>query len=179
MTDIPSRLFGSEPKWHFKSENELLTFFNCNFPLPKQNSWTVCQPTSAIARQVISVLRTQPFTLEDWRRLPTAGKNIGPTGKTRVRTGYFGNGHQVKGCTVSSAITAIGQTVALACDANPTKVVGSKQLLPRLQIMLDGYRKVDPTTQKKLPMCVLTRPPWHWVFPMTGCQATGQCSQCR
>jgi hypothetical protein len=70
----------------------------------------------------------------------------------RVRTGYFGNGCQVKGCTVSNASTAIGQTVALACDANPTKVVGSKRLLPCLQIMLDGYRKVDPATQKKLPM---------------------------
>jgi hypothetical protein len=70
----------------------------------------------------------------------------------RVRTGYFGNGRQVKGCTVSSAITAIGQMVALACDAKTTKVVGSKWLLPRLQIMLDGYRKVDPATQKKLPV---------------------------
>ena len=47
---------------------------------------------------------------------------------------------------------AIGQMVALACDANPTKVVGSKRLLPCLQIMLDGYRKVDPATQKKLPV---------------------------
>ncbi len=85
MTDIPSRLFGSEPKWHFKLENKSLTFFNCNFPLPKQNLRTVCQPTSAIAMQVISVLWTQPFTLEDWRRLPAAGKNIGPTGKNMSR----------------------------------------------------------------------------------------------
>jgi hypothetical protein len=28
-------------------------------------------------------------------------------------------------------------------------------------------------------LCVLTRPQRHWVFPTTGCQATGQCSQCR
>jgi hypothetical protein len=42
--------------------------------------------------------------------------------------------------------------IALACDANPTKVIGSEHLLPRLQIMLDGYRKVDPVTQKKLPV---------------------------
>jgi hypothetical protein len=70
----------------------------------------------------------------------------------RVRTGHYGNGRQVKGCTVSSAITAVGQTIALACDANPTKVIGSERLLPRLQIMLDGYRKVDPETQKKLPV---------------------------
>ncbi len=70
----------------------------------------------------------------------------------RVRTGHYGNGRQVKGCTVSSAIMAIGQMNALACDANPTKVIGLEHLLPCLQIMLDGYRKIDPATQKKLPV---------------------------
>ncbi len=70
----------------------------------------------------------------------------------RVRTGHFGNGRQVKGCTVSSAILAIGKTIAPACDSNPTKVTGSECLLPRLQIILDGYRKVNPATQKKLPV---------------------------
>ena len=82
MTDIPSRSFGSEQKWHFQSEHELLTFFNANFTLPLQNSWTVCQPTFAIATRVISVLRMTPFTLDDWRRLPAAGKNIGIIGKS-------------------------------------------------------------------------------------------------
>jgi hypothetical protein len=82
MTDIPSRFFGSEPKWHFQSKEALLTFFNSTFPLPTQNSWTMCQFTSAIAMQVISVLRTTPFTLDDWRRLPAAGKNIGTTGRS-------------------------------------------------------------------------------------------------
>ncbi len=67
MTDIPSRSIGSEHKWHFKSEHDLLIFFNCNFTLPLQNSWTVCQPTSAIAARVISVLRITPFTLDNWR----------------------------------------------------------------------------------------------------------------
>ncbi len=70
----------------------------------------------------------------------------------QVRTGYNGNGSQVKNCTVSSVLTAIGQTITLACDSNPTKVVGSKRLLPYLQIMLDGYKKVDPATRKKLPV---------------------------
>jgi hypothetical protein len=82
MTDIPSPSFGSEHKWHFKSEHDLLTFFNCNFTLPSQNSWTVCQPTSVIATRVISVLRMTPFTLDNWRRLPAAGKNIGITGRS-------------------------------------------------------------------------------------------------
>ena len=62
----------------------------------------------------------------------------------RVRTGYYGNGKQVKNCTVSSAITAVGQTITLACDSNPTKVVGSECLLPRLQIMLDRYQLSNP-----------------------------------
>jgi hypothetical protein len=81
MTDIPSRSFGSEQKWHFKTEEELLTFFNASFPLPRKNSWSVCQPTSEIAMHVISILRIVPFKLEDWRRLPAVAKNIGPVGK--------------------------------------------------------------------------------------------------
>ena len=82
MTDIPSRSFGSEPKWHFHTDRDLLTFFNKIFPLPQQNLWTVCQPTSAIAMRVISVLRMTPFTLDDWRRLPAVGKSIGPIGNS-------------------------------------------------------------------------------------------------
>jgi hypothetical protein len=70
----------------------------------------------------------------------------------RVRTGYFGKGKQVKHCTVSSALTAVGQTIALACNDNPTKLNGGDKLLPRLQIMLDGYEKEDPATVKKLPV---------------------------
>jgi hypothetical protein len=42
--------------------------------------------------------------------------------------------------------------IAMVCDKNPTKVTGSKHLLPRLQIMLDGYRKVDPLAKKKMPV---------------------------
>jgi hypothetical protein len=67
MTDIPSHSFGSKSKWHFKTNKNLLTFFNSHFPLPTQNSWSVCQPTSAIATHVISILWIKPFTLEDWR----------------------------------------------------------------------------------------------------------------
>ncbi len=70
----------------------------------------------------------------------------------QVCTGFYGAGRQVKNCTVSSALTAIGQMIALACNSKPTKIVGSQRLLPCLQIMLHGYRKVDPLTQKKLPV---------------------------
>ena len=70
----------------------------------------------------------------------------------RVRTGYYGQGKQIQAGSVSSAITAVGQAIALATNTNPTKIVGSDKLLPRLQQMLDGFRKADPPTTKQLPM---------------------------
>jgi hypothetical protein len=48
----------------------------------------------------------------------------------QVRIEYYGKRQQVKNCTVSSALTAVGQTITLACDSNLPKVVGSKCLLP-------------------------------------------------
>ncbi len=70
----------------------------------------------------------------------------------RVRTGYYGRGKQVQAGSVSSAITSVGQTIALATNSNPTKIVGSEKLLPRLQQMLDGFRKANPPTVKQLPV---------------------------
>ena len=70
----------------------------------------------------------------------------------RVHTGYCGQGKQIQAGSVSSAITAIGQAIALATNTNPTKIVGSDKLLPRLQQMLDGFRKADPPTTKQLPV---------------------------
>ncbi len=80
MTDIPSRLFGSNKKWHCKTNHELLTLFNSTFPLPEQTSWTVFQLTYAIGMRVTSVLQTTDFTLDEWRRLPKVGKIVGTTG---------------------------------------------------------------------------------------------------
>ncbi len=68
----------------------------------------------------------------------------------RTRTGFYGYGRQVQSSTVTGAITAVGQTITLACNENPTNVLGSKKFLPALQILLDGYTKADPPTQKKL-----------------------------
>ena len=65
---------------------------------------------------------------------------------TRTRTGFYGYGQQVQSSTVTGAITAVGQTIALACNENPKKVLGSDKFLPALQIMLDGYTKNDPPT---------------------------------
>jgi hypothetical protein len=69
---------------------------------------------------------------------------------TQVRTGYYGQGKQVQAGSVSSAIMAIGQAIALATNTNPTKIVGSDKLLPRIQQMLDGFCKANPPTIKQL-----------------------------
>jgi hypothetical protein len=70
----------------------------------------------------------------------------------QTRTGFYGQGQQVQSSTVSQAITAVGQTIALARNDNPTKVNGSDKFLPALQVMLDGYSKSDPPTRKMLPV---------------------------
>jgi hypothetical protein len=69
-----------------------------------------------------------------------------------VRTGDAGRGRRVTTATVSTALTAVGQTIALATGHNPTKLVGSDKLIPRLAQMLDGWQKQDPPTSKKLPV---------------------------
>ena len=70
-----------------------------------------------------------------------------------VRQGYFNRGrNQVRATTVSSALTAIGKACALAHGINPMKCKYSEKFLPRLQEMLDCMRKVDPPTEKELPV---------------------------
>ena len=80
LTDIPSRSFGSEQKWYCKTDADLTRLFNASFPLPNQASWTVYQLSSEIATRLISTLQMTVFTLDEWRQLPTPGKNIGPVG---------------------------------------------------------------------------------------------------
>ncbi len=70
----------------------------------------------------------------------------------RVRSGYFGRGKQVQASTVSSAITAVGQKIALDTNTNPRKTMRFEKFLPCPQELLDGYRLEDPPTEKKLPV---------------------------
>ena len=80
MTDIPSRSFGSEPKWHCETDSQLLTLFNASFPLPNKNSWTIFRISTKISMRVISLLRMQLTTMGEWQRLPKIGKLIGKIG---------------------------------------------------------------------------------------------------
>ncbi len=70
----------------------------------------------------------------------------------QTQSGFYGRGRQVQSGTVSQAITAIGQTIALARNDNPTKVNGYDKSLPALQVMLNSYSKADPPTRKMLPV---------------------------
>jgi hypothetical protein len=53
---------------------------------------------------------------------------------------------------VVGALTAVGQEITLGCGNNPTKVMGSNKLLPRLSQIYDGWHKEDPPTTKQLPV---------------------------
>jgi hypothetical protein len=70
----------------------------------------------------------------------------------RVRRGGFRRGREVKSETVSTALTAVGKEIALACNSNPTKLGGTEKLVPRLSQLLDGWRKTDGPVLKKLPV---------------------------
>ena len=70
----------------------------------------------------------------------------------RVRQGYYGRGKRVATGTVTGAITAVGQAIALVCGTNPTKGAGSEKLLPIIAQTLNGWAKEDPPTTKQLPV---------------------------
>ena len=70
----------------------------------------------------------------------------------RVRSGYYGRKKQVGAGTVSKALTAVGQTIAMERGVNPTKLAQSKDLLPQLAQTVEGWRKADPPTNKQMPV---------------------------
>ena len=82
ITDIPSPSFGRKLKWHCTTDEEFLTLFDSKFPLPQQNSWTLCHLSKEICSKVISVLVTQRSTPEEWRWLTSkktsTGRKINP-----------------------------------------------------------------------------------------------------
>ncbi len=56
--------------------------------------------------------------------------------------------------TVTIALSAIGATISLVFNNNPTKAWGTNQFIPHISQMLDGWKCKDPATQKKLPIKV-------------------------
>ena len=80
ITDIPSRSFGSIPKYYCATDTDLKTLFDTKFPLPEQNSWNVFRVSLKTSTLVTSVLRMITTDTDAWRRLPKAGSHIGATG---------------------------------------------------------------------------------------------------
>ncbi|KAL3793071.1 hypothetical protein HJC23_003079 [Cyclotella cryptica] len=169
MTDVPSRSFGSEAKWHCSSDTAFLTLYNSLFPLPNQNSWNLFRLSCAASFYSGRVATSTKSRESHWARWETLVRPVGVdpflqgasyvdrvrllTGfAAYVRSGDAGRGRQVSTATVSTALTAVGQTIALATGYNPVKLAGSDKLIPRVAQMLDGWRKHDPPTAKKLPV---------------------------
>ena len=76
MTDIPSRSFGVPTKWYCPKDSHLLTLYNREFPLQTQPSWNVYQINTKISSRIVSVLRMQHTSMDEWRRLPKPGAHM-------------------------------------------------------------------------------------------------------
>ena len=69
-----------------------------------------------------------------------------------VRLGGYGSGRKVRSGTALTALTAVGQKIALDTGIDPTKVAGSDKYLLCIQQTIKGRDKEDPHTTKKLPV---------------------------
>jgi hypothetical protein len=136
MTDVPSRSFGSDPKWHCTSDNQFLTLYNSLFPLPSQESWNHFRLSSAILTKVISILRTKDFTMAEWRRLPRAGKLTGPTGNSFSGLWEWTLTYRERPTPTASASSPGSQpTCALATPAEDAKCQLKQSLLHSLPLV--------------------------------------------
>ena len=97
MTDIPSRLFGSNPSWFFENDTDLLIFLNKNPPFTNQASCTVFSLSSAVSMKVIYVLYMKHFKMGEWLQLRNAGKHVG---KMVFLCQTFGIGALAIGCHI-------------------------------------------------------------------------------
>ena len=103
IADIPSRSFGSEPKWFCETDEDLRRLFNKDFPLPQKNSWTVFQVSPEISMRVISVLRMRHTSLAEWRRLKPIGTHTGAIGATMSDLWASTLGSKARPTTTASA----------------------------------------------------------------------------
>jgi hypothetical protein len=179
MTNIPSRSIGSNPAWHCNTINDLLTQFSqkksppttdllVRLPSQLKNPYTsdfAAADEAYLTGQVAAkrmkshwkhwCTYVQPLGMEPYLQGTPFGHRIRAlTGfASRIHWGYHSKKCQVQvGTAVSSAITAIGNMIALASEHNPTKVLGPDKFHNKLQEVLDGCRRHDPQTTKKLPV---------------------------
>lgn len=78
MADIISRAFKTGK--FFMNDLTLVDYFNQNFPLPQNKSWTHYQLPNEWTSRVIALVLGEPLQLASLLRLPKIKKNIGVTG---------------------------------------------------------------------------------------------------
>jgi hypothetical protein len=90
MADVASRSFGPAGQASattFESTNlAFLKSFNSQFPLEQGNSWQLFRISTKLSSLVFSELRTQPQSMDSWRRLTRRGNAIGVPGSNSVNT---------------------------------------------------------------------------------------------
>eukprot|EP00957_Ditylum_brightwellii_P032119 2435740-Ditylum_brightwellii.AAC.1 len=72
---------------------------------------------------------------------------------TRVRTGFYGRGNQVKVPSVAEALTAISKTIQLAFKQSLVYRDDKKYILP-VEKCLEGMRREDPPSIPQLAVPV-------------------------
>ena len=65
---------------------------------------------------------------------------------SRVRTGFYGRGNQVKVQSVSEALAAISKTIELAGEQSPLYKSHNIYKLP-IERLIEGYRRVSEQQQ--------------------------------
>ena len=99
--------------------------------------------------------------MQPWGTDPYLGGSVTYTEKMHhipsfgamVRTGELGYGKQIRAGSVRTAITAIAQTTALDRGQMPLHNKIGDYHAP-ISHMIDGFRKVDPPSEKKLAVGV-------------------------
>jgi hypothetical protein len=69
-----------------------------------------------------------------------------------IRIGDFGHGRIVRSSTVSTALSAVNTTIAMATETEPLKLNGKTSWLPEIGQMLEGWEREDGPVEKKMPV---------------------------
>ncbi|KAL7523271.1 hypothetical protein ACHAXR_000103, partial [Thalassiosira sp. AJA248-18] len=84
MGDVSSRSFNAASGYLF-TDNELLTHFATNFPLPQNRSWKIVTLPPEDVSKVLSTLRGQRLTMAQWTSQDA--RSIGRTGLASASSG--------------------------------------------------------------------------------------------
>ena len=76
LADVLLWLFGRDPTWHCKSNNNVLPVSNTLYPLPNQSSWTVFHPSCAILLRVCFMLQMKATNVEERPQLKSVSRHV-------------------------------------------------------------------------------------------------------